>query len=402
MLIKILFVVLIIFRIFLFSLPSFQADMNTWKLWSERLVSVGPINFYSSNYFADYFPGYFYILWLLGNFYSFIFPEAAFMDFKFEFLVKTVTLAFDIGTSFFIYKIVKNYSLKLARIAGVLYLANPAVIFNSSIWGQIDGIFTFFLILSSYLLTEKKNFVTSSFWSSIGFLIKPQSIAFIPVVLIYLLRQFKRYSFFIFLIPIATISFLSIPFFGPSSIFGLFNLAKRSLEVYPYTSVFAFNFWGIFDWWQSDLKTFLFTFKVWGISLYIISLVLIIFPLIKNKIKSEVFYLASALSLIAFFLFLTRMHERYLFSFLPFILISAFLYKSRVLFLVYFFMTIIHLINLLFVYYYYQYVYYDSAHANNFLYRLINDNHGVFSILSLMFFAVILFVYYKKIYVEKN
>src|SRR5262249_23275292 len=134
------------FRIFLFTFPSFQIDINDYKAWSIKLSQSGPSNFYSKDYFSDYFPGYLYILWISG----FLFKTLAIpiSSLHFEFFLKSINILFDIGSAFIIYKIVLKYNKKWAKIAPIFYLINPAVVFNSSVWGQIDGIFTFFILLS--------------------------------------------------------------------------------------------------------------------------------------------------------------------------------------------------------------------------------------------------------------
>lgn len=397
---KFLFLVFIVLRISLFFLPGFETDVNAWKSWAERLNSLGPSDFYSSDYFSDYFPGYLYILWFMGIIYKFILPNFSFADFRFELFIKLVTLCFEIGTAFFIYKITDKFIPRFKNLAAILYLANPASIFNSSIWGQIDGIFTFFLVYSSYLLTNLKKPVLSSFWSSVSFLVKPHSLPFLPIALVYNFSHNRKLLPTIILISILTPIILSSPFFGDPT--GLVDLAKRSSNVYPYTSLFAFNFWGIFGWWTPDNVIFILPYQTIGQIMYLLLLLIIVIPWIKNKIKPEFFYTAVSLSFFSFFLFMTRMHERYLFPFLPFILIAAFLNKSKLLLCIYFFMTIVHFINLWFVYYYYQFVYLNADFANNIFYKFVNDNHEVFSILSIAMFVLALVLYYKKIYVGKN
>lgn len=389
----ILFFIILLFRIALFVLPSFQIDMSDWQAWSYRLIAVGFRNFYSQNYFSDYFPGYLYVLWLIGNTYQFLFSNLSFGNFRFEVLIKSVTLLFDIGTAYFVYKIVKIHSPKLSKIGAFLYLSNPAVIFNSSIWGQIDGIFTFFLIYSAYLLVEKRRSSKSALSSSIAILVKPQSLALLPVFLAYNLNSKKNLAkviLVIFLVPIA----LSVPFFLNDPFFGLFKLAQKSVDVYPFSSLYAFNFWGIFNWWQPDNKIILLSYKTWGSLFYLISILSILIPIIKNKKNSVKFYFASALSFLSFYLLLTRMHERYLFPFFAFILLAALIKKSKLLISTYFFLSLVHLINLWYVYYYYNFVYNNTLNIVNPFFNFISANHGLFSIFSVIVYLFIMIYYF--------
>ena len=48
-------------------LSGFSIDVGDFSAWGQRLASVGPAEFYAPDYFADYPPGYLYVLWLLGE-----------------------------------------------------------------------------------------------------------------------------------------------------------------------------------------------------------------------------------------------------------------------------------------------------------------------------------------------
>lgn len=373
--------------------------MTDWKAWSSKLSQVGPSNFYSPTYFSDYFPGYLYILWGIGVLFNFL--NLSISSLNFEIVIKSITAVFDVLTAFYIYKIILKHNKALAKTSFVLYLLNPAVIFNSSIWGQIDGIFTFFLLLSAYLLFDRKEIFKSSTAVALGILIKPQSLAFIPIFFVHLLKNFSKERIIkSLLLVVLFLLILSFPFFPKNPILGLFELGNKSQNVYQYTSLFAFNFWGTVGFWKPDSSIFILSYKMWGIILYAISLLLICAPLFRRKINREMFYMASSLSLFSFFLFLTRIHERYLFPFFAFILIASILRKSRVLFTIYVISSIVHFINLWFVYYYYNYVYQSPALSKNIFFSLVNDNYKFFSFLMLLLFIVIL-VYYFKFYVEK-
>jgi len=398
---KILIVFILTLRISLFFFPSFKIDMNDWKAWSAKLATSGQYNFYSPNYFSDYFPGYLYILWSSGSLFNFL--SKPINSLEFEIFIKSITTMFDIGSAFFIYKIVLRYNKFLAKPSFIFYLLNPAILFNSSVWGQIDGIFTFFLILSSYYLLEKKKIFKSSFFTVLGILVKPHTLAIFPIFLIHASKNFTKLKLIKSLVfCIVFLILLSLPFFPKNPIFGIFQLALKSQNVYPYTSLFAFNLWGLIGWWKPDNLVFIFSFKIWGVILYILSMLLIILPLLKEKIDNKELYLSASLSFLSFYLFLTRIHERYLFPFLAFILIASLIKKSKLIFSIYITASLIHFINLWYVYYYYNYVYSNPVFANNFFYNVINNNYKTLSLLMVVLFCVVLTFYYQSIYAKKN
>lgn len=391
---KVLLLITILSRVALFLLPSFEIDMNGWKAWSYRLAQVGPSNFYSPGYFSDYFPGYLYMLWIAGSVFNFL--SIPINSLPFEIMLKSVTTIFDIGSAFYIYKITLKYNKKLSAYAPILYLLNPAVIFNTSIWGQIDGIFTFFILLSCFLLIENKNIFKSAAGTSLGVLVKPHALALIPVLFLFIFKSFPIQKVFKSVaLGILILIVLSFPFFPRNPIFGLLELATRSQNVYQYTSLFAFNLWGIIGSWKPDNQVLVVSYKTWGVILYLLSLVLIFIPALRAKISSKQFYLFSALTLFSFFLFLTRMHERYLFPFLSFILIAAIINKSKAIFSVYVLGSILHFINLWFVYYYYSFVYANSKFADNLFYILVNNNFNFFCLTMLLLFGYLLILNFK-------
>jgi dolichyl-phosphate-mannose-protein mannosyltransferase len=384
---KLFIFLILLLRISLFSLPSFDVDMGAWKAWGERLAELGPANFYSETFFTDYFPGYLYILWLLSEIYQFISFNASFDTFLFETLIKISTTAFDLGTAYFIYKIVLRYKKSLALFSTVLYLSNPALIFNSSVWGQVDGVLTFFLVMGIYFLVEKKKLILSNLFLAFSILIKPQAIAVLPT----LFNDYRRILF----LPLLMFIF-SLPFF-PGNVLGLYNMTQRLADLYPYTSLYAYNFWSLIGWWQNDSILFLtLSYKTWGIMLYSLALFLILIPFLFKKVEGFTFYLSSSLSFFAFFLFLTRMHERYLFPFFALLLIAALIKKSKTLLGIYVLTSLIHFGNLWYVYYFYNFVF--KGVEENSIYNILNDNYKILSLSLFLVFFYLLIFYYRSLF----
>lgn len=393
-------VFLIIFiRLILITLPSFKIDMNDWQAWSTRLVELTPLNFYSPDYFSDYFPGYLYILWFLGSSFHLLFPQISIFSPGFEYYLKFFTNIFDIATAYFIYKIVNNYRKGLGWQIVILYLINPALLFNSSVWGQVDGILTFFLILSTYYLVELKNAFKFSVVFALSVLVKPQGLAIFPVLLSYLVTHLKPSKMFsLLMIPTLLIT-LSLPFFLKDPTLGLLHLFQKSASTYPYTAMFSYNLWSFVGWWIPDSTKFLnITYGLWGIIIYFVFLTLILTPLFINyKLKNmEIIYFASALAIFGFFMFLTRMHERYLYPLFAFLLIIALIQNSLKLKVIYFILSFIHFINLWHVYYYYNYVFHNSQFANLSIYQVLSRSYNLLTVVNLISFGILLAIYLKK------
>lgn len=382
-----LLIVIIAIRIMVMFLPPFEIDQIGWRSWSLRMAEVGPANFYSQEIFTDNPPGFLYVFWLIGEVKTIFLKNTD--DVWFDFLLKTPSNIADILSGLIIYKLIKlKLSEKWALSGFTLYALNPVTIFNSSLWGQFDGSATLFILIAIYALIVKKLSQLAAISFAIAWSIKPQAIAFAPALGLYFLTQAKPLAWvssalaFLF-----TTLLIYFPFFPKNPVLGFIDTNKAMTSIFNCTTCFAFNFWGIFGNWQNDQTTFLeITHLYWGLILLIVSFFPIFFlKPIKVRFQIPYFYLTAALSIYAFFMFMTRMHERYLFPFFAFLLIFALLRKSGFLLILYVFVSFLHLINLFIPYSYYNGILKLTA-LGNYLYL----NFTYFSVLSTLTFICLI------------
>lgn len=392
----IFFILLTIFRLGLIPIPSFKTDMDIWQAWASRLIEVGPNNFYHETYFSDYLPGYLYMLLLKAYTFHFIFPSVDLFSSQFGNFLKFINTLFDIATCFYIFKIVNRYNQKWSYTASLLYLANPALIFTTSIWGQVDGILSFFMVASLYYLLELKKLFTWSFIASLAFLVKPQSASIMPIVFLKFCNPPKiGFLKYLFLIPVF-LFLLALPFFLNDPL-GIFNLLQKAANQYPYTSVNAFNLWSLVGLWIPDEGGY----KIIGLVLYTLALVLIGYPLLRLKsLSNHIIYYASALSVFSFFLFPTRIHERYILPFFALFIIVACINKSAKLVILYLLISIITLLNLWYVYFYYNFIHDGIINPPTF-FILLQNHYSVLSVITLLTFAFLTLNYYHLLEHEK-
>ena len=163
---------------------GYETDMNCWRAWSERAFSQGLIGFYSENYFCDYPPGYIYILSALG-------ALRRMLPFISDALIlKLPSIICDIIT---ICIFTKTFDAKnvFSIIFTFLFGFCPAIWMNSSVWGQVDAVFTLTLILSLLGLMQKK-YYKSAFWFSISGLFKPQALLIAPIYLLTIIENWHE------------------------------------------------------------------------------------------------------------------------------------------------------------------------------------------------------------------
>jgi len=326
-------------------LPSFEIDMNAWLGWANRLAQVGPTGFYSDAVWTQYTPGFLYWLWAMGK-----------LGLTNPLAVKIPIMVADIVLGLLIYKIVSPKSKRWGLAAFGLYALNPAILFNGSVWGQIDGILALFLFLAVYLLVERKVVLSSLSWAA-AFLIKPQAIAVVPLLILLMAKKFPAKKWLIWgSTAVAAILVLALPFFPSDPFLGLPELISKMGEYYAYTSVFAFNLWSLVGMWKADSMVFLgLPYVAWGAVAFGLS-VLFIFLKFRAKLNEKGFvYLVASLLFLAFFLFPTRVHERYLFPALAFLITAAGVLKDKKLLAGFVVVSFLFLLNL-----YHPYAYYNT------------------------------------------
>jgi Gpi18-like mannosyltransferase len=249
----------------------------------------------------------------------------------------------------------------------------------------VDSILAFFVLLAVYLLDRGRT-VAGSLAFTLGFLVKPQALAALPFLIFWVVRDHRpswRQIRANVKLPVPPMLWLrmiggsmsvalvvAFPFF-PSLLLWrpivdlVQQLKHAATEFYPVNSSYAYNFWqllGIAR--RCDVSVcrdkgtgmvtngtdFLgLTTRHWGLALFATSAAAVIVVL-RNARGPGFLVLGTSLCMLAFFVFMTRMHERYLFPFfLPF-LAACFLLRSRVLWTVLVALGSVHLLNVWFVY----------------------------------------------------
>lgn len=350
--------------IFAGSSEGFPSDTACFVSWANLAFEGGIKNFYASGVFADYPPGFVYILYIIGAIFSIF--KVPLMSAPCLLLLKLPAILCDMATVLLFSKIASSKlpSQQIVMLAG-LYLFNPAIILNSSIWGQVDSVFTLTLLLMCWFLTENR-MVPAYVVFGIGVLLKPQTLIFTPVLIYGIIDQVILYDFswrkffhnlFSGLTVICCMVLACMPF-GLDLVFMQYT---ATLGSYPYVAVNAFNLWGLFglNWISQETRLLFFSYQTWGVIIIVLIVLLsaLLFFRAQNK-KSRYFTTASFL-IISMFLFSVRMHERYLY---PAVALILFAYAIRPLkeFLEGFFgFTIIHFYNTAYILYFYDPANYD-------------------------------------------
>ena len=143
----------LIVRILLFPIQGYRLDLATFYAWFSAASENGLRIFYKVIW-CDYPPLNVYLFWILGNLESFL---SSFWTNSVVYVIKLPPNLFDVATAFLIFTFLrKRLDFNSSLLFTSLYAFNPATIFNASVWGQYDAIYTFFLVLSLFLILESK------------------------------------------------------------------------------------------------------------------------------------------------------------------------------------------------------------------------------------------------------
>ncbi len=318
-------VVSLLVRIYLSQFDGYKNDVNDFKLWSQAVYNVGVMNFYSSIW-SDYPPFYIYILWIAGAVYKLFSVSFDINTVLFTVLIKLPANIFDIFTSLLILTVLRKYAgFKTAYAGMALYAFNPAIMYNSAVWGQVDSVNTFFILLAITLMVSDK-LELAGVSLAIAILTKPQSLVILPFIAVLMIsdlvikKQKPIRLAKIFIISVFAFLALALPFYlkNPYQIINqLIKIYTSGYSQYAYNSMNAFNFWALFGFWKPDDTVLLIlSYRIWGYIVYILLFIYVVKCLIirnKDGNKDKLIYFASAILFFGFFMFFTRIHERYLF-----------------------------------------------------------------------------------------
>jgi Gpi18-like mannosyltransferase len=409
----------LILRLLLATFPGFGIDVGTFAAWSFQLADTGPWNFYNTDSFTDYAPGYLYVLWFIGELNQIF----TFTDSQYQFILKLPSIAADLASAYLLYRLLEGQRQEARVGAALAYLLLPVTWFTGAVWGQVDSLLAFFLLLSLYFVGRDRP-IAGGIAFVVAFLVKPQAIAALPFLAFWILKRYPPrwvplaqglpvlaglilfaigglaslvlyleddrginltvalvamafggilialgneaksskpmappdrlpgyvpvppdlwYAAFAF--PALILLLAIVPFFEYKP-WEFLDQLEFSASYYAYASFHAYNFWSTFAYLEPDKVEYLgLSYQVWGYILYAGSVAFVLYSLRRAEGLGAL-TLGTALCIFVFYMFVTRMHERYIFPmFLP-LLAACVILNSRLLWAAFFGVAVIHLFNL--------------------------------------------------------
>ena len=322
-----LFVFALVLRVILAgSHMGFGADIGCFTSWSDRMAEYGPAGFYSPDFFSDYPPLYLYFLYPIGLIRK-TFALTTYSPIHLV-LLKSPAIFADLAVGYMIHWIsTRLIGARSSLLLTGIYLFQPVVILNSCLWGQIDSVFTLFL-LAVCIFLERQNLLPAMVAFALGVLLKPQMLIFTPLLIVGFIHYVYRGSFslqrlikaFAYALLTTAMCLLLILPFGMDKVIAQY---ADTVASYPYASVNAYNFWtGMgMNWYPQTTPFLLLTAQSWGTVFIVLATCFSIFLGLRLADLQQKYALMGSFLIITVFTYSVRMHERYLYTALPLLLL---------------------------------------------------------------------------------
>jgi len=295
--------------------PGLGIDVGSYQAWALRMADGGPARMYQPGYFLDYPPGYLYALWAAGAFVR----ELGISGDLVRWIIETPALIGDLVLGWLIFVIVRRRLPAMAWLGLILFALNPALLFDTVVWGQSDSVFTLMMLLSTVLAIDGE-FELSWGMAALAVLTKPQALALLPILGCWTLMRARPATWGTSALGFVAVGVIgAAPFQSGRPWSWLVSLYGSTAAYYHETSVNAFNFMGLIGGLrQADAN------RVAGLSYFTIGMGLLALMylglafLLWRRRSAENMLAICFLTVFGFFMFAPRMHERYLYPALVF------------------------------------------------------------------------------------
>lgn len=159
-----------------------STDIGCFSAWSNTVADVGFSEFYTTTSFCDYPPGYMVVLWVIGNIIRLF--QIEYGTGLYYIMLKLPTIIADLAVAYLLYRFCKTRFPKRITYF-VLFIAalNPAFMFLSGAWGQIDQLLTLCIVASFLMLIDEKPIWAGVLYGA-AVLLKPQAFIVGPVIFV--------------------------------------------------------------------------------------------------------------------------------------------------------------------------------------------------------------------------
>ena len=321
-------------RLLLSPYPGFSGDIDSAAQYprvtaQQGLYAVGNI---SEDQLSELYPPFFvYHTWILGHLLhdkigpnkDGTFPQSSIAE---RMGMRAITIGYDLLIGAALLLVLTQYvSQRAGQWGAAVYLFNPGVILNSSLW-NFDAMTSFYMFLAvaflGMALARDRTAFAALAWGMVGlaFCSKLQAGMLLPLMGVITLLTWKPRMIIgsagAFL---AVVALIYAPFLMGEQWLYLRRIFVNSFQSYPVTSANAYNLWGLWFQMPTSRRVAGITLETIGRALYLGSMAWLVWQIWRHKVAQATgvdafrrVAVISAYGCLAPFLVLTRMHERYI------------------------------------------------------------------------------------------
>jgi Gpi18-like mannosyltransferase len=315
----------LLIRLCFMPAPGWDLDVHRLGIWMRFAIENGVAHI-GDHTWINYPPGYLYLLKAAGWLWMVVTggPLPADDTIAMRYLVKLVPALADLAAALMLYLFAApRLSREHALVVAAAYAYNPAMIFNSAVWGQADSLLSLLLLPAAGAITAGC-FAVGFALATAACIVKFQSVVLLPVLLLAAWHRGASKAIFAGVRAAAVTAFvLFLPFYLAENMDTQVNLSLGSTALYPFVSMNAQNVWWLLYGLRSpDLSdamrigNAMLTYYIIGIIMLATATTLVLWRLWRELCTGKrdplrVLLEAIALQVLAFYLFPTQMHERY-------------------------------------------------------------------------------------------
>ncbi len=234
----------------------------------------------------------------------------------FRVLIKLLAILGDLGILLVIYfALLRAMSVRQQLLYGCLIALNPVLIYDGAIWGQLESL-VLLPVIGAVIACQRKQPIVSLSLAALAILIKPHAAVALPLLALACYQKCGLRRTVVAAV-VAAIAFavLVAPFQvgSPPSMLVTNMLGHKGDLNVQYSSLNAFNIWGLGGFFESQYQKIAgLTYLTWGLILGGLSYLWACFVQWRNR-EPEGLWASLTLAYLGIFLFMTMMHERYIF-----------------------------------------------------------------------------------------
>ncbi len=321
---------------------GYRDDMTIFYQWFGSIAALPPGQVYAHTTPDLNYPPAYILLTELSAFVLRWFVPGTPGEAALNVALKLPAILFDIAGAALAFAIVRREAGYAFALAAAAFIAlNPALIYDSAYWGQDDSIPA---VLALFAIAALRSDRPVAAWVTLTFavLVKPPVLVLVPLLLLYPLTVPRRRRRLVawqtgagITAALALSEVLALTFFPhPTPLAALRNLVGQLVggsSYFPFNSLNSFNLWAIFQpFYVSDRTHYCgLSMHLWADLLFTVTAAVIFWQYVRSRASTALFE-ASAIVLLAFFVLLTEMHERYLLYAVVFLAVLPFKRPYRI------------------------------------------------------------------------